>query len=267
LVKLAERLKQIAQARYDAGDAAQLEVIQAELEVSRAQADFEVAQQKEKIALSQLNALLNVPAPTDWDLAGSLNDTLPPVALPELTEQAYNSNYDLQHLAQEQKIEESQRRLLRAERIPNLDLQLGVDFNSPGPGGFEYGPRSALSIALPLFSRNQGEIAQSIANEHVLEGEVAAMKRSVAGRVESAYYDLAAQQGQVEIFRRTLAPAAERLEGMAEESYRAGKTSILAVIDAQRNVQEVESSYLISLVALQDSFATLEQTVGASIGP
>lgn len=263
VVKLADRLKQIAQERYDAGAVAQLEVIQAGLELARAQADFDVARQRESISLSQLNVLLNEPATRAWELAGSLEDPLPEVQLEDLIQRAYASNYDLQHLSQELKVEESRLKLVKAERIPNLDVQVGSDLNAPYD--YTYGPRAGLSLTIPLFYRNQGEIAQSIANERVLEAETAATKRSVAGRVEAAYFDLKAQQGQVETYRQKLVPAARQLESMAEESYRAGKTNILSVIDAQRNVQEVERSYLESLVALQNAFATLEETLGAAL--
>ncbi len=263
VVKLAERLRQIAQERFEAGAVAQLEVVQAELEVSRAQADFQVAQQEEKVALSQLNVLLNEPPTTAWQIEGSLEDVPPPAGLEELIQRAYGANTDLQHLAQEEKVEQSRRGLLKAERIPNLDVQLGLDFNSPRD--FRVGPRSQLSLMLPIFSRNQGEIAQSLANQRFLDAETAAKKRAVAGSVEGAYFDLNAQQTQVKIYRQTLVPAVQKLETMAEESYRAGKANILAVLDAQRNVQDVERSYQQGLLAVQTSFAALEDAVGAPL--
>jgi cobalt-zinc-cadmium efflux system outer membrane protein len=198
-----------------------------------------------------------------WGLAGTLEDALPAFSLAQLIERAYGSNGELQHLAQEQKVEQSRRGLLRAQRIPNLDLQYGLDFNSPRD--FRVGPRSQLALMLPLFTRNQGEIAQSFANQRVLEAEATATKRSVTGRVGAAYLDWQAQQTQVEIYRQTLLPAARKLEGMAEESYRAGKANILVVLDAQRNVQEVERNYQQSLLALQNAFAALEEVVGTPL--
>src|SRR5208282_1043911 len=54
-LKLAEHLYEIAKMRFEAGDIAQLEVTQAELEVAREQADLQVAQQEERVALSDLN--------------------------------------------------------------------------------------------------------------------------------------------------------------------------------------------------------------------
>lgn len=263
VLKLVQRLKQIADQRFQAGDVPRLEVTQAELEVTRAQADFEVAQQREKVSLSQLNTLLNEPATKSWEIAGSLEDLPPKVSLQGLVDRAYASNSDLERLAQEQKIEQRRRALLRAERIPNIDLELGADFNSPHD--FAVGPRSQLSVPLPIFSRNQGQIAQSFANQRVLDAEVSATKRAVAGRVEAAYFDWNARQAQVELYRQRLLPAARNLEGLTEESYRAGKSNILIVLTAQRSVQQAERDYLDSLLAVQTAFAALEENVGVPL--
>ena len=178
---------------------------------------------------------------------------------------AYNSNPELRHVLQEEKVEESRRALLKAERIPNPDLEVGMDFNSPHD--FRIGPRSQISVPLPIFARNQGEIAQSVATQHLLDSEEAATKRSVAARVETAYFDLDAQRTQAETYRATLVPVAQQLESLAEQSYRAGKADILMVLTSQRNVQDVEQSYLQSLLTVQSAFAGLEEIVGTSIDP
>ena len=263
VVEVAKRLAQIAEDRFKTGDVAQLEVIQTGLEVSRAEADLQVARQREKVSISQLNALLNEPASKAWDLAGTLEDNTPTAQLQDLISRAYQSNPDLQHLGGEIKVEESRHSLLKAERIPNLDFEAGMDFNSPRD--FRYGPRSQISIGLPLFSRNQGEIAQSLANERVLEAETSATERSVAARVEAGFYNLEAQRTQVQLYRDRLLPVARQLQSMAEESYRAGKTGILTAIQAQQAVQSVESSYLQSLEDLQGLYAGLEETVGGAV--
>lgn len=263
ILRFAERLEQIAQARFEAGDIPELEVIQARLEVSRAQVDLQVAQQEQKTSLSQLNALLNASPTTPWEVSGALEDPLPPISIPELIERAHASNPELQRLSQERKIEQTRLGLLKAERIPNLDVQVGTDLNSPPD--FQAGPRGQLSLLLPIFARNQGEIAQSFAQQRVLEATVMAVRRAVAGRVEAAYFDLEAKRTQVELYRQTLVPAAGRVETLAEESYRAGKANILLVLDAQRNVQSVERNYLESLFALQSAFAGLEESVGAKL--
>lgn len=263
VVQLDERLQQIARDRFQAGDVAQLEVIQAELEVSRAQADREVAEQREKVSMSQLNAFLNEPAATSWQLTGKLEDVGSIPTLPELLDRARQLNPQLQHLGQEQKIEESRRALLKAERIPNLAVQVGSDFHSPPD--FLAGPRGALAMELPLFNRNQGQITQSLATQQVLSAEAVAAERSVAAHIESGFFEIQAQQTQVNLYSFKLLPVARQLADLAEESYRAGRTSILTVMQAQQKVQDVEQNYLESLFALQSMFAGLEEAVGGPI--
>jgi outer membrane protein TolC len=60
-------------------------------------------------------------------------------------------------------------------------------------------------------------------------------------------------------------PAGRKLEDLAEQSYTAGRTSILSVLDAQRTVQQNEREYLQSLFELQQAFAELEQIVGVPL--
>ncbi|MDR3720685.1 MAG: TolC family protein [Candidatus Acidoferrales bacterium] len=269
-VKLAERLHDIAKARFDAGDIPQLEVTQAELEAARAQANRQVAQQEEKVALSGLNALLNEAATTDWDLGDPFAALPPPPALEDVLARAGASNAEIARISQEAKIEQSRKALFEAERIPNLGLQFGADFNAPGglganTGGYEVGPRGQLSIELPIFSHNQGEISQSIANARALDAALAAARRAVDAKVESAYFELEARETQTQLYRQTILPSSRQLEEMTEESYRAGKANIMTVLGAQRDVRQVERDYLDSLLAVQSAISQLEEAVGAPL--
>ena len=262
-VNLAKRLRDIAQQRYETGDVPQLEVFQADLVLSQAQADYQVAQQDEKVALSVLDALLNEPPATNWDLITPLEELPAEPALNDLLTRAANSNYDLQRITQQEKIEQSQRALYQAERIPNLTVSLGMDYNSPH--NFRYGPRSQVSMEVPIFMRYQGEIAQSDASLLALEDQATATRRAVEGHVESAFLQLDSREAQARLYKDSLMPAADKLEGMAEESYKAGKANILSVLDAQKNVQAVREQYLQSLLAVQQAFAQLEATVGTPL--
>jgi outer membrane protein, heavy metal efflux system len=260
---LAQRLHDIAQARFQAGDVPQIEVIQADLEVSQSQADYQVAQQEEKVAQSDLNTLLNEPPGTTWDLVTPLDQLPADLVLSDLLARADNANADLQKISQEEKVEASNRELLRAESVPNLTLSLGMDFYSPH--NFRYGPRSQATMEVPIFSRNQGEVAESSATLIALGDQERATRRAVEGHVESSYLDLQTREQQARLYRDSLVPAANKLESLAEDSYRAGKENILYVLDAQKNVQTVREEYLQSLFAVHQAFAQLEETVGAPL--
>lgn len=263
LVELAKKLQVIAKTRFDSGDVPQLEVLQADLELARAQADLEVARQESKVALGKLASLLNEPAGTTWELVTPLETMPPESALPDLISRATDANPELQHLAQELKVEQSREKAIRAERIPDVSVGAGGVFNAPQE--YHAGAMGELTIELPVFTRFQGELAQSAATQKLIEGETLATRRSVAGNVEAVYNELNARLTEVRLYRETVIPAGRKLESLAEESYSAGKTSILAVLDAQRNVQQNERDYLQSLFELQQAFAELEEIVGVPL--
>jgi len=54
---------------------------------------------------------------------------------------------------------------------------------------------------------------------------------------------------------------------MAEESYQAGKSNVLNVIDAQRRTSDIKRAYLDSLFNFQSAFASLEEIVGEPLSP
>ncbi len=259
---LAVRIHDVVQQRFDAGDVAQIEVIQAEVEAARAAADYEATVQAGKIADALLAALLNRALDRALSIAGHL-EVLPKTdTLQSLTETALRSNADVLRTTQEMQIEQRRLELAKALRIPNLDLQAGVDLNAQPD--FQVGPRGQIAVALPLFSHGQGEVAQSSARLEMFRLALQAQKNNASVQVIAAYYDYLAKVRQAGQFGEQIVPKTEKLEAMAEDSYRSGKSNLLVLIDAQRRLNETRKAYLDSLFAAQSSLAVLEEVVGAS---
>ena len=263
VLELAQRLYDIAQQRFRAGDVAQLEVNQVQLEVARAEVELRVARQQETVGQERLSALLNEPPDTAWKPLTRLEDAPPAPPLADLVSRAYQSNSELAHLSQELHVEKAREALLRSERVPDLGVVVGGVFNAAPD--FRAGHHEGLVMNLPVFTRNQGELQQSSAQQRFLELQSAALRRTVSGDVQAAYYEWDARRAEVGLYRDTLRPAAERVEQQAEESYRAGKANLLTVLEAQRSVQEIEKNYLDSLGALQIAFAALEEITGSAL--
>jgi outer membrane protein, heavy metal efflux system len=263
VLELAGRVRAAAQARFDEGAAARLEVIQADLGVARARADFELAQASRRAAQADLNVLLNRPAGSSLALSGDPADAPPLPTLDRATAQAAAANLDLLAAERQASIEQQRVNLLRAERVPTPLFSAGTAFDAPGE--FDVGAHAGVSVALPLFARNQGEIAASLATIDQIQARRDAVRRQVEGQVVAALERAAARRAQVEAYHASIVPMATTLQNLAEESYRLGRTSILAALDAQRSLRDVLNEYVQASLGLQDAIADLEDVLGGPI--
>jgi cobalt-zinc-cadmium efflux system outer membrane protein len=260
---VAERVRQVAQARFEAGAAPRLDVMQAELGVARTRADLELAQSARRSAQAELNALLNRPPAQALAVVGDLAEAAPLPSVEEGTARAASSNVELLAAEREVTIEQRRLGLLKAERFPTPVFSLGAVLNAPGE--YDVGYRAGLSLAIPLFSRNQGEIAGSLARADQARLRRDALRRAVEAKVLATHGRAEAQRAQVEAYRRTLVPTATTIESLAEESYRLGRSSVLIVLDAQRSLRDMKSDYFQSLLAFQSALADLEDVLGGPI--
>jgi outer membrane protein, heavy metal efflux system len=153
--------------------------------------------------------------------------------------------------------------LLRAERTPTPVFSAGALFNAPGE--FDVASRFAVSVGVPIFSRNQGEIAGSIATTAQLRTRREATLRVVENQVYGTIARVEAARRQVEAYDQRLVPTATDLQTLAEESYRAGRTSVLGLLDAQRSLRDLRREGLQAALDLQIALADLEEVLGRPI--
>jgi cobalt-zinc-cadmium efflux system outer membrane protein len=260
---LSRRVRDLVQQRFEAGAVAQLEVLQAEVELARSTADYETTAQLERSADVTLAALLNRSIDGTISIEGRLEEVPSAGSLETLTNQAMRSNADLQKSAQDLKTEERRLELAKTQRIPNLDLSVGADFNSPPD--FQTGAKGGLGVSIPIFNHGQGEVALSSARMELLRLTIASQQINVSAQVASAYFDYVAKARQAQQYREPIVPQTARMEQMAEESYQAGKTNVLTLLDTQRRLNDIQKAYLDALFAAQSSFATLEEAVGVPL--
>ena len=263
MLALAERVKGVAQARFEEGAAPRLEVMEAELSLVRARAELDLARSARRATQADLNALLNRPPGMTVTPAGEASDAPGLPTMDRAVAEALASNVDLRALDREAAIEDRQLSLLKAERVPTPMLTAGVALNAPGE--FDVGAHGGISLGIPLFSRSQGEIAGSLARASTIKARREAVQRRVEAAVFSALERVTAQKAQVDAFRTTLVPTAAAVQSLVEESYRLGRDSILTTLVAQRALRDVRTEYLEAVLALQSAVADLEDIIGASL--
>jgi cobalt-zinc-cadmium efflux system outer membrane protein len=263
MLKVAGRVREVAQARFEEGAAPRLDVMEADLSVVRVRTEMDLARSDRRAAQADLNALINRPPGMTVSLAGEASEVPALPTMDRATAEALASNLDLRAIDREAAIENRQLSLLKAERVPTPTFSVGAALNAPGE--FDVGAHAGVSLAIPLFSRNQGEIAGSLARTETIKARREAIRRQVEAAVFAALERVTAQRARVEAFRTTLVPTAITIQGLVEESYRLGRDSILTTLVAQRALRDVRTEYLEALLTLQAAAADLEDILGAPI--
>ena len=266
-VEQARTLADLARERFEAGDIAQFEVLQANLAVDRAANDLARLENGERVARAGVNQLLNRAPDAPLDLRDSLFAVPAPntnIVTSDLIARALAQNVELRAAEQQIATEESRLRLARAQRVPDLLLEPGIESIDPTfPNNYAF--KMQVTVPLPLFNRSRGEIARSSALLAQLRAERDAARQRVSAELGQAALRLDAARQQVSFYETKLLPDAERVRQLANESYRAGQTSLLAVIDAGRNAREVRQGYLQALFDYQSALADLEQAAGVKL--
>ena len=242
MVEVATRVHEVAQARFEEGAAPRLDVMGADLGLLRAKADLELVRSARVAAQAELNGLLNRPPTQPLAVAGDLAEGAPLPPVEEAVARAAAGNAELRAAEQEVAIEDRRLGLLKGERLPTPVFSLGAVFNAPGE--FDVGYRAGVSLAVPIFDRNQGQIAGSLVLADQARTRRDALRRSVEAKAYAAHARALAQRAQVAAYRETLVPTATTIESLAEEGYRLGRSPVLAVLEAQRTLRDAKSEYL-----------------------
>ncbi len=263
VLDIARRVRDAAQGRFEDGAVPRLEVLQADLGVTRAETDAELARSTRAADQARLNAVLDLPPQQAQAVAGSLSDGAGAMTYDQALAIATASNVDLLGLDRQIAIEQRRIEMLRAERTPTPVFSASALFNNPPE--FTVAPRAAVSIDLPIFSRNQGPIAEAVATGAQLRGRRDATRRGIENAVYGTVARIEAQRRQHAAYQQRLVPTATDLETLAEESYRAGRTSVLGVLDAQRSLRDLTLEALQAALDLQLSLADLEEILGSPL--
>ena len=262
ILEIARRVRDAAQARFETGAAPRLEVLTGDLAITRAETEIELARSIRTASQATLDAVLNLPPQQALAVTGSLYEHAPVLVYEQALATAVTSNVELIALDRQIAIEARRLDLLRAERTPTPVFSAGALFNAPE---FDVASRFAVSIGVPLFSRNQGEIAASIATTAQLRTKREATGRVVENQVYGTLARVDAARRQVEAYQQRLVPTATDLETLAEESYRAGRTSVLGLLEAQRSLRDLRRESLQAALELQLALADLEEVLGTPI--
>jgi outer membrane protein, heavy metal efflux system len=264
-----DHLLQLNERRLTSGAIAPLEVSRSRVAMLQYRGNVRTAQ----LALTQarlklLPLLGQKPEGDPIDIDDRLGLTPAPASpdLAALQTTARSARPDLVAAQREQARTQADLRLQIAQG--KIDYTLGAEYRrQQGVNGKGNLLGLFFSAPLPVFNRNQGEIARAEAESDKATRSVNALETGLASEVSSAYeaFD-ASRQLLIEIERDLLTPTTEARAGTTY-MYQAGATSLLDVLDAQRAYNDTMDTYYSAQAAYRRAQATLVLVVGRDMAP
>jgi cobalt-zinc-cadmium efflux system outer membrane protein len=100
-----------------------------------------------------------------------------------------------------------------------------------------------FSIPLPLYNRNQGEIARAQQERLQVEGRIRVLQATIENEVEVAYLQYQNALTSLKAIETSLLGRAKDVRQITEYSYRRGEATFLEFLDAQRAYNETVQAH------------------------
>jgi cobalt-zinc-cadmium efflux system outer membrane protein len=195
----------------------------------------------------QLAATVGRPDLAPRRVAGSLEQT-PPVIDGAITlERILGESPEVAVAEAARARAEAQLRLAEAARIPDLQLIGGVVYNwEPQQNGAQIGPQGTLTVGVevPIFDRNQGEIASARARLLGAQREVRRVKLSLTSRFAAVFAAYQISARAVSEYQQSIIPDTRRAFDLFVDRFRRQKAPYADVQHAREALLDAQEAYL-----------------------
>lgn len=248
----------IAQTQYKAGQISEGDLLKIQLQLLQFQNDKSQAELSRVQALAALRQLVGYDSVTpDYDVLGDLNYQPVNVGLTDLQAKALANRPDLR--AAQQSVTAARSQYLLAQANGKRDL--GSTFQYSHVAGVNTGSL-LFSMDIPLFDRNQGEIARTryaIAQSDETAREA---EETVLTDVRNAYESLQTNGKIMQLYLNGYLKQSQDSRDISAYAYQRGAASLLDFLDAERSYRATQLAYRQSLAAYVVSLEQLRQAVG-----
>ena len=249
---------EIAETQFKAGYIGEGDYLKIKLQLLQFQTDVSSARLAKTQALVGLRQFLGYNAvPADYDVIGELEYQPLTLKVEDLQAKALQERAD--YRAAQLGIAAANSQILLAKANAKVDVNGTYDFTHVSG---ENAASIFASFELPIFNRNQGEIARTrYALTQAQEQEQAASD-TVLSDVSNAYESVRSNDSVVQLYTSGYLKQAQDSRDISEYAYKRGAASLLDFLDAERSYRSIQLAYRQSLASYMTALEQLKEAVG-----
>lgn len=248
----------ISQERYRTGDISQDDLLKIKLQLLQFQTDSSQAQLAKVQALDDLRQLLGYDSvPADYDVAGALQYEPLHGNLEGFQAKALATRPDLRAAQQGIAAAQSQYELAKANGKKDVTAQVNYTHVSDANTASLFG-----QIQIPIFDRNQGEIARTSYAITQAQQQEQATANQVLTDVRDAYESVQSNNQVVQLYQSGYLDEAQQDLDISQYAYQRGAASLLDFLDAERSYRATELGYRQALASYLTAIEQLREAVG-----
>ncbi|WP_330216075.1 TolC family protein [Pseudomonas sp. AM8] len=255
---LAERGLVVANGRVTAGKSSPVEATRAQVQLSEIRLELNRAHMGLTDAYRRLAASTGSAA-TDFQTVSTPSHSTPP--LPSATQLLARLEQTAElRLAELQIVQnEASVGLEKAQRVPDLDVSIGSQYDASVR---ERVNLVGVSMPIPLFSRNQGNVLAATRRADQARDQRNAAELRLRTETRQALDLWQTANSEVRAFNQQILPAAQRAVDSATRGFEMGKFNFLDVLDAQRTLIAARTQYLAATAQATDAWLRIERIYG-----
>ena len=257
-LELTDRGMRIVDGRVRAGKSSPVEATRAEVQLAEARLQVRRAETEKATAYQHLARIMGSPV-TTFDRLDSPN--LSPGIPPQVDELMAKLGETAEMRQAAAQIDRSDASLgsEKAQRIPNLTVSVGSQYDRSIRERVNV---VGLSMPLPLFDRNQGNILSASRRSDQARDQRNAVELRLRAETQTALNQWSTAMQEVESYDKTILPSAQKAVDTATRGFEMGKFGFIEVLDAQRTLIVARGQYLDSLATATNARAMVERVYG-----
>lgn len=254
-VALADQLVKAAMARYSANTGTQSDVLRAQIEVARLDAEQKATAAEVRAAEVMLNAsLARDPSAPIPDLDVKVPDALPPT--PETIASAAQNRPELRAGRAEIEQAEADVRVMRSMYAPMAMVQTGPAYTMEAGHGW----MAMVGISIPLWrDKLRAGVDEATAMVEMAKADLDAMRRMAFGQAGSARENVLAARERYVALRDDIVPRAEQAISPTLAAYSAGQVPLVSVVEAAQALWTAQRDLVMARSELGLAWARLRR--------